>query len=114
MKKIMLLCLLSLSFSVSAKGPYVNPAEDLQTLGPPDKLLFWTPQQQVAGYRNIDKVFPTRALSPAPKVLELPSSPRALGDVIVSTKSSSMTVDEYFVRQNAVGLLVLKDGQIAY
>lgn len=114
MKKIILLCLLSLSFSVSAKSPYVNPAEDLQTLGPPDKFLFWTPEQQVAGYRNIDKVFPTRDISPAPKVLELPSSPKALGDVIVNTKSSSMTVDEYFVRQNAVGLLVLKDGQIAY
>ena len=114
MRKIILLCLVSLSFSISAKGPYVNPAEDLETLGPPNKFLFWTPEQQVAGYRNIDRVFPTRAISPAPKALELSSSPRPLGDVIVSTKSSSMTLDEYFVRQNAVGLLVLKDGRIAY
>jgi len=114
MNKTMLLGLLLLPFAVIARGPHVDPAYDLQTLGPPDQFLFWTPEQQVAGYRNIDKVFPTRAISPAPKVLELPSSPVALGDVTVSTEASSMTVNEYFVQQNVVGLLVIKDGQIAY
>ncbi len=114
MKHTLLLCLLSLSFAVSAKGPYVDPASDLQKLGPAEKFLFWTPEQQVAGYRNIERVFPTRAISRAPKVLPLPSSPVALGAVTVRTESASMTVDEYFERQNAAGLLVIKDGRIAY
>ncbi len=97
-----------------AKAPYVEPADDADNFGPPDQFLFWSPEQQVAGYRNIDKIFPTRAISASGAVLELPGAPVELGGVTLQTDNSSMTVDEYFIRQNVAGLLVLKDGKIAY
>lgn len=114
MKKLTLLSLFVVSFAVHAKAPFVDPAKDMEILGPPDRFLFWTPEQQVAGYRNIDKVFPTRSISASTVTLELPPAPVDLGGVIIKTDSSSITVDEYFTRQNVAGLLVLKDGQIAF
>lgn len=59
------LCLLVLSGSacVYAKAPTMDPAADAKNLGPPENFLFWTPEQQVASYRNINMIFPTRAVA---------------------------------------------------
>ncbi len=110
------LCLFALGgfAAVYAKAPTLDPAEDAKHLGPADKFLFWTPEQQVAGYRNIDKVFPTRKIPAGSTVLELPQSLRNLAAVEIKTHAHSLTVDEYFVQQNVAGLLVLKDGQVVY
>ncbi len=51
---------LTIPAALQAKTPFVNPAEDLKHLGKDENLLFWEPEQQVASYRNIDKIFPTR------------------------------------------------------
>jgi len=75
------LSLFVVACAVDAKAPHVDPALDPVNLGPPDRLLFWTPQQQVAGYRNIDKVFPTRVVTAGSTLLELPSDPVDLGQV---------------------------------
>ena len=99
---------------VLAKAPHVDPASDPAHFGPPDKILFWTPEQQVAGYRNIDKNFPTRAITADGAVLALPEALVDLGNVTLRTEHSAMTVDEYFVQQNVAGLLVIKDRKIAY
>jgi CubicO group peptidase (beta-lactamase class C family) len=114
MKKFLVLSLLLTVSATHAKAPFVDPANDLENLGPPDRFLFWTPQQQVAGYRNIDRVFPTRVITADSTLLELPSDPVDLGKIRVQTEASSMTIDEYFVQQNVAGLLVIKDGKIAY
>ena len=99
---------------ILAKAPHVDPANDPDHFGPPDKILFWTPEQQVASYRNIDKIFPTRAITADGAVLALPEAQVNLGGVTLRTEHSAMTVDEYFVQQNVAGLLVIKDGKIAY
>jgi CubicO group peptidase (beta-lactamase class C family) len=100
--------------AVYAKAPHVNPASDPVHFGPPDKILFWTPEQQVAGYRNMDKIFPTRAVTASGAALELPESLVDLEEVAIQTENAAMTVGDYFIRQNVAGLLVLKDGKIAY
>ena len=97
-----------------AQAPHVDPANDPDHFGPPDMFLFWTPEQQVAGYRNIDKIFPTRAIIADETVLELPEALVDLGDVTIRTETSAITLDEYFEQQNVAGLLVIKDGEIAY
>jgi CubicO group peptidase (beta-lactamase class C family) len=114
MKKLALLSLLTVSCAVFAKAPDVDPANDLENLGSPENILFWTPEQQVAGYRNAEKIFPTRAIKAGKNVLELLPAPKNLGVVKLQTEKSSMTVDEYFTRQNVAGLLVIKDGKVAY
>jgi hypothetical protein len=62
---------------VLAKAPHVDPASDPDHFGPLDKLLFWTPEQQVASYRNIDKILPSRSIIADGTALELP---KALGE----------------------------------
>jgi len=100
--------------TVLAKAPHVDPANDPEFFGSPDKILFWTPEQQVAGYRNIDRIFPTRVVTADGTALELPEALVDLGDVPIRTEQSAMTVNEYFLQQNVAGLLVIKGGRIAY
>jgi CubicO group peptidase (beta-lactamase class C family) len=106
--------LIAVSGAAVAEAPYIDPADDAKNLGPPDNILFWSPEQQVAGYRNARQIFYTRTVATGGRVLELPEAPAELGQVRIETADHSMTVDEYFIRQNVAGLLVLKDGAIAY
>ena len=100
--------------ALSAKAPFINQADDLQNLGAPEKLLFWKPSQQVASYRNIDKIFPTRLISSGEMVLDLPESPQDFSDVRFGSGNETWSVDQYFDRQGVAGLLVIKDGNIVY
>jgi CubicO group peptidase (beta-lactamase class C family) len=111
---LLVLWLTAVAGTVGAEAPYIDPADDLEKLGPPDNILFWTPEEQVAGYRNARRIFYTRTVAAGGEALELPAAPVELGQVRIETADRSMTVDEYFVRQNVAGLLVLKDGAIAY
>jgi CubicO group peptidase (beta-lactamase class C family) len=98
----------------SADAPYIDPADDDKHLGSPNNVLFWEPEQQVAGYRNSDKLFLTRPIKTGESVYSLPYALADLGDVEIEVALASMTVDEYFTRQNVAGLLVIKDGKILY
>jgi len=100
--------------AASAEAPFIDPAEDAAHFGPPQNLLFWTPVQQVAGYRNMDRIYPTRRIAASPEPRKLPYRKVELGGVKLAAGDVSMTLDEYFTRQNVAGLLVLKDGRIAY
>ena len=116
MKFFFLAALLAVSAGATdalAKAPYVDPASDPDHFGAPDKILFWTPEQQVASYRNIDRIFPTRAIIADGTTLDLTEALVELGDVPIRTDNSAMTLNEYFVQQNVAGLLVIKDGKIA-
>lgn len=97
-----------------AKAPFINPASDSQHLGPVENFLFWTPEQQVASYRNINLIFPTRVITTGPYTLELPEQLRNLGDVEFQVEDGPLTVNEYFQQQSVAGLVVIKDGNIVY
>ena len=99
---------------VLADAPYVDPVDDARHLGSPDNVLFWTPEQQVAGYRNSDKLFSTRSIPAGDNTFPLPYAEVDLSDVRITLGDSSMTVDDYFVHRNVAGLLVIKDGRIRY
>jgi len=115
-EKAMAICLLALCTPayLSAKAPTIDPQDDAKHFGPPEKVLMWTPQQQVAGYRNMHKLRATRKIPAGGTVLELPEKLVDLGGVEIKTNERSLTVDEYFEQQNVAGLLVIKDGKIIY
>ena len=112
----MTVCLFTLSGPalLYAQAPILDPVDDAKSLGPPEKFLFWTPEQQVAGYRNINRIFPTRIIPAGGKTLELPKQPVSLGNVEIKAEGRTITADEYFLKQNVAGLLVIKDGKIVY
>lgn len=106
--------LLLASAFAHADAPYIDPADDEKHFGPPEKELFWTPEQQVAGYRNMDKISWTRVVPAGNNPYPLPAAPQDLSGVVISTDDESMTLDEYVSKQNVAGLIVVKDGNVLY
>ena len=98
----------------NADAPYIDSADDNKHFGSPDNVLFWTPEQQVAGYRNSDKIFWTRTIRAGDSVYLLPYAKRDLSEVEIQLDDATMTVNEYFTNQSVAGLLVIKDGNVLY
>lgn len=91
-----------------------DPANDHLHFGPPEKFLFWEQRKRVAGFRNIDRIFPTRTIQRGETSFPLAENKRELGGIKLRHADMTLTVDEYFVQQNVAGLLVIKDGKIVY
>ncbi len=107
-----LLCAVS---QLAGAALYLNPDLDQQHLPDADSSpLFWRGAEQVVGFRNMDKLAPSRTIRTGDYVLALPEAKRDLGDIAFAVDGVGMTVDEYFERQRVAGLLVLKDGQVVY
>ena len=100
--------------SAWAEAPYIDPADDEKYFGPPEAELFWTLEQKVAGYRNMDKISWTRAVPAGGDAFPLPTELRELGGIEINTEQVSMTVDEYVRKQNVAGLIVVKNGTVVY
>ncbi len=102
---------LSLLLALSlAAAPDIDPARDTDYFGAPDDVLFWTPSQQVAGYRHSREIFWTRDISAGDHTLELPLSLQDLDGLDVG----GLTLADYIARRDVAGLLVIKDGSIVY
>jgi CubicO group peptidase (beta-lactamase class C family) len=106
--------LLASSLSAQDKAPYIDPADDAEHFGKVEEILFWTPDQQVAGYRNMDQLTPVRWVRAGDAVLELPERPADLDALPVLHEGGNMTLAEYLEQQSVAGLLVIKDGAIVY
>ena len=90
-------------------------ADDAAHFAPPESsILFWNSEQKIAGFRNIDALFPTRTITASESPLSLPTSLQDLGGVEIEHGDVRMTVDEYFDQAKVAGLLVIKDGVIVY
>jgi CubicO group peptidase (beta-lactamase class C family) len=99
------------AFAITFLTSTLALAAQTTELPPPTGFLFWTPAQQRIGYRNIEKIFPTRTVKRGAKVFELPSDP---GKLTVSYQyQGSQWNTEKFMRANHVaGLLVIQHGKI--
>lgn len=83
-----------------------------EALPPPTGFLFWTPAQQRIGYRNIEKIFPTRIVKRGPKVFPLSVKPMQ-SEVLYQFQGSDWNTGKFMKENNVAGLLVLKHGKIA-
>jgi CubicO group peptidase (beta-lactamase class C family) len=93
-----------------------NQPTNAQELGARDNLLFWTPAQQQYSYRNMELIFPTRAISrtmgsPQP-LYELTSAPLDLATLRYTFQGASYSLDDFIARNRVAGLIVVKDGRI--
>ncbi len=102
------------SVPVWAQAPYMDPAHDAEYFGSPENILFWTPEQQVVGYRNMDQLVPVRWIRAGSHPLILPEKPVDLDKVALADSPVEMTVADYLQQQSVAGLLVIKDGAIVY
>jgi len=94
------------------------PVIDSKSLGPPDRILFWTPEQQRASYPNMDRIFLTREISRGdPKThpaFPLPAAPEDLSKVAFEVAGKRYTLADYLEHNHVAGLLVIHNGKIAY
>jgi CubicO group peptidase (beta-lactamase class C family) len=97
-----------------ADAPAINPADDAKHFGDGGNILFWTAEQKVAGFRNMDKIVRVRELKASTNPYPLPYRRKDLGQVKLQLGEEVMSVEDYFHQQNVAGLLVIKDGQIVY
>lgn len=91
-----------------------DPANDPENFGPPEAMLFWTPEQKVAGFRNMDKIVWTRSISASDDPLSLSDAPADLSDVKLRYNGNEMTIDGFLKSEKVAGLLIIKDGMVAY
>ena len=80
--------------------------------GPRDSLLFWTPEQQISGYRNTEQVFDTRVIHAGGRPFPLEPAPRDFSDLTYEVEGETFTLDDYVRDKRVAGLLVVKDGKI--
>ena len=123
MKKIHLFAVFLITTALMASvtladGEYFDPADDENHFGDPFDVFNWTPRQQIAGFRNTEKLSPARLIPASTQPSKLARNEQDLGDVVVAGEHEgepfSFSLDEFFVRQRVAGLLVLKDGEIVY
>ena len=80
-------------------------------LPPPTGFLFWTPAQQRIGYRNIEKIFPTRTVKRGAKVAPLPTDAAKLA-VSYQYQGEEWNTDKFMRANNVAALLVIQHGKI--
>lgn len=86
-------------------------AADDNATGPVTSLLFWSPAQQVVGYRTIEKIFPTRVVKAGTNVYPLPMASASF-DVDYDFQKTRWTTDTFMAANHLSGLLVIKNGKI--
>ena len=71
-----------------------------------------TPELAVTTFRNIDRLFATRTVTPAGPALPLPASDALLGEVRITQEDRTYGLEDYLELNRIAGLLVLKDGAV--
>jgi len=109
-------CSEPLEFVASAAPPAPAPpaaeAEDWSGFGDLENVLNWTPEQQLRGYRNIDRIYPTRPVTASDDPYPLPSNLIKLTDLRYEVSGATFDVDRFFEHNHLVGLLVIKRGKV--
>ena len=72
-----------------------------------------TSENQAATVRDQDQVWPMRVIRRGDAVRPLPSHARSLANLALDVGEDRRSVVDYMIRSRTVGLLILKDGEVA-
>jgi len=101
------------SLSGAQESGYPHAAEPIGTVEQIyDGALM--PDEAVATFRNIDRLFPTRTIKAGGKVRELPRAKRKLTNFTFEYDGATYDLFDVMALDNLAALLVLKDGSIAF
>lgn len=113
LKPLTILFCLSPALAQSAdQVRWLDPASDPLNLPTDGGILFWSGDQQIAGFRNIPLLSPVRHVSRGTDVMPLPRAERDFSALRYDVNGESFDLSDYMQRNHVGGLLVLKDGQI--
>ncbi|MDT8369727.1 MAG: serine hydrolase domain-containing protein [Longimicrobiales bacterium] len=80
--------------------------------GHPDSVIFWSPEEQQAGFPNYDRIFPTRKIPASTRPRPLPAAATPLEDVSWSFEGETLDLEDFLAETHVEGLIVLQDGAI--
>lgn len=102
------------SMSVAQGHRYVDPALDRFNLPGDDvaSVLTDTGDKQIIRFRNWSALYPTREISAGDYTLTLPESLMNFSQFHYEVDGQHYSLDDYLVRNENAGLLVIKDGEI--
>lgn len=92
----------------------VSKAGDEANFGQAENQLFWTFEQKVAGFRNMEKIAWARYVPAGRDPYPLPREEKDLSGVTFTYANEEWSVEDYVQRQKVAGLIVVKDGAIVY
>ena len=72
-----------------------------------------SPELAISTFRNIDRLFPTRAITPSATPRPLPAAARPLGPFRYADGDSTYDLDRFLELNRVTGILVLDDGRVA-
>jgi hypothetical protein len=110
---LVLVLLIGLS-DACADAPYIDPTDDEAHFGDINNILFWSTDQKVAGFRNMETLAWTRPVYAGADPYPLPSAKSNLSEFSFSYADTLVTLDDYLRTHNVAGLLVIKDGVVVY
>jgi len=95
-------------------APYIDAADDAENFGDINNILFWTPAEKVAGFRNMQSLTPVREVKAGADTYALPYRDAGLASFAYDYQNAEISLDDYIRMQNVAGLLIIKDGAIVY
>ena len=99
--------------NTTSSARWLDPARDEQNLPRNAGILFWSGEEQIAGFRNIAKLSPVRHIQRGEQVRAFPVNPRDFSTLSYQVNGESWSLDDFMVHNHVAGLLVLKNGEIA-
>ena len=88
--------------------------QNLNSFLSPKTILFWNTQEKLYGFKNMEKILPTRLIeksdSPYPLTYEL----KDLDNLTYNYKGKKYTIADYIQAFKVAGLIVIRDGKILY
>jgi len=91
----------------------VVAVDEESSLPQPTSMLFWSSEEQISGYRNIDRIFPTRLIEAGDDPYPLPHNLRDLAAVTYEVDGETFDLQGFLDHNRVVGLLAIKNGEIA-
>lgn len=82
-----------------------------QSLPPAERILHWSGDEQLVGFRSIDQIFPTRTVRRGSRVRSLPAAQQQIAPVY-EVDDERGSVEDYMRRERIVGMLVISHGKI--
>jgi len=105
------LCAAVIALAAFAAPPASAIADDAPLPPGGAAILSWTPDQQVVGYRNMEKIDPSRVIHRGPHVRTLPMASTQI-DPTWRWNGRSFDAASYMARMRTSGVIVLRDGRI--
>ncbi|WP_076591225.1 serine hydrolase domain-containing protein [Herminiimonas arsenitoxidans] len=115
MKKLIGLIPLLVASTTFTPSSFANPPTKLD-IGTAREIYDGSlyPDKAVRTYQNTNKIFPTRVIKAGGKPSPLPLSDKQLTSLTFTSEGKKYDLPDYVALNRVVGLLVLKDGKIAY